>query len=479
MASARTGTLFLVLLLTRASCLACAQPPHADDVPGTWTGVALFRGQPLAITLRFERDRGFLRGTLSAPLIAILEQPLADVAHDSSIVYFALADADGALAFRGMQQGDTLSGTASLPSRTTASEGAPTMTWRVTRIVPAAVGARDSLRTRDLRIAAQDAILAATLFLPPGASRPAPAVLILQGSSSNLRDEYRFYAERFARAGFAVLAFDKRGNGASTGDYRRASYDDLVFDARAAFDSLAAQPEVDLQRVGIWGLSQGAFIAPRVAEHTGVAPAFVVAVSSPGVSIAESAAYQDSLRVSRAGYSDAQAASAVAVHRALARALRRHAPADRITRLFDGIATAPWRPVTSLPRLAPTADELGGWYWYGRTLDPTDWWRRLRTPVLLVYGDADELVPAGRSVERLERALRAGGNADVTVRRYPGANHVIKQVASPLAAGSDGWAWPVLAPGYLDATVAWMRDHASGVPEHTRHARALSADRSR
>jgi dienelactone hydrolase len=447
----------LALLLAAACASPDADARVAEDVLGTWTGTATFRGQPLAVTLRFERVKGILRGAISAPDIALLDQPLADVAHDSSRIYFAIDDGDGALAFRGAQLGDTLAGTASLSARAGAREGGSAMTWRVERSTTAATPA--PYATRDLKIAAQDATLAATLFVPRGSASPAPAVLLLQGSSTNLRSDYRFYADRFARAGFVVLAFDKRGNGESTGDYRRASYDDLVFDARGAFDTLAAQPEVDARRVGLWGLSQGAFLVPRMAEHLSVPPAFVVAVSSPGVPISESAAYQDSLRVAWRGLGAPSASRAAAVNRAIADSLRSHRPVASISALLATVANEPWRPYTSIPATAPVADELRGWYWYGRTLDPVEWWRRLRAPVLLVYGESDELVPARESAARLERALHDAGHPDVTVRTYSGANHVIKLVASPLAPAGARWAWPVLAPGYVDGMVNWMRRH--------------------
>jgi hypothetical protein len=225
----------LVALLIAACASPDADARTTEDVLGTWTGTAVFRGQPLAMTLRFERVKGLLRGAISAPDIALLDQPLADVAHDSSRIYFTIEDADGALTFRGRQTGDTLTGTASLPSAAAAREGGAAMSWRVVRST--AAGTPTPYTTRDLKIAAQGATLAATLFVPRRSAARAPAVLLLQGSSTNLRSDYRFYADSFARAGFVVLTFDKRGNGESTGDYRRASYDDLVFDAREAFDT--------------------------------------------------------------------------------------------------------------------------------------------------------------------------------------------------------------------------------------------------
>jgi alpha-beta hydrolase superfamily lysophospholipase len=131
--------------------------------------------------------------------------------------------------------------------------------------------------------------------------RTLPGVVILQGSSANLRHEYRFFADHFARAGFAVLVFDKRGHGGSEGDYGNATYRDLAGDATAALARLRAEPQVARSRVGLWGLSQGALLAPMVAAAA-ESLAFVVAVSAPGVSTGECSAYQDSVRVRDAGF---------------------------------------------------------------------------------------------------------------------------------------------------------------------------------
>lgn len=74
--------------------------------------------------------------------------------------------------------------------------------------------------------------LAARVCVPrtPGSH---PALVLLHGSSLNLAVPYAFYADAFARSGFEVLTFDKRGNGGSSGSYAAASYDDLVDDAVA------------------------------------------------------------------------------------------------------------------------------------------------------------------------------------------------------------------------------------------------------
>jgi len=92
--------------------------------------------------------------------------------------------------------------------------------------------------------------LAGTLTLPDGPSpHPAhPAVILLHGGGPQSRDFY-WVAPFFARLGVAVLAYDKRGVGGSTGDWRTASTADLAADALAAVDFLRSRPGIDPQRV--------------------------------------------------------------------------------------------------------------------------------------------------------------------------------------------------------------------------------------
>jgi hypothetical protein len=292
--------------------------------------------------------------------------------------------------------------------------------------------------------------------------------VILQGSSSNLRHEYRFHADHFARAGFVVLTFDKRGKGESSGDYGTASYDDLVLDAVRAVELVRSRPSVDSMRVGIWGLSQGAFLAPWVAARVAKL-AFIVAISPPGGPCSESIAYQDSLRVFAAGGSVTDAGQAAALHRRLSMWLQSGTGEARLAEDLARSARLAWNRATGLPARLPTGAVLEGWYWRGRTLDPLPAWRALRTPVLVVYGAADELVPASTSAERLRLALRAGSHPDATVRVFPAANHMIRRL--PLAAGG-AWDWPRAAPGFLDTVTAWMLAHVDvHAPEAVRSVR--------
>ena len=115
--------------------------------------------------------------------------------------------------------------------------------------------------------------LAGTLTLPttPG---PVPAVLLAPGSGPLDRDSdhrrmrfgvTRDLAHALARAGLASLRYDKRGVGATPGDWRRAGLSDAAGDLVRALEALAARPEVDGERVVLAGHSEGALLATMAA----------------------------------------------------------------------------------------------------------------------------------------------------------------------------------------------------------------------
>jgi len=440
-------------------CVACAARPEGarDFLLGSWRGSATFRGADLDLSMRFFGEGDSLQGTVSSSDLMLLEQPLDSARYQGGHVRFATRD-EHPLRFEGRLEGDTIRGTAPIAGVPGVVEAGGDRVQPVRFLLHRAKAPPlPPYATREVRFANGGVTLAGTLFVPSGGPSRHPGMVILQGSSSNLRKEYLFYADHFARAGLVVLTFDKRGKGESTGDYGAASYHDLVGDAATAVEFLRRQPEVDPARTGIWGLSQGAFIAPLVAMRV-PSIAFVVAVSPPGTTIGENAAYQDSVRLIGRGFSTVEAAQAARLNRRILTWLGTGAREESLAADLSRHAHARWRRASSLPVELPARSSLPGWYWSGRTLDPLPSWRALRVPVLVVFGAEDELLSAAISAPRIERALREGGNQDFVVRVFPAANHVLRRL--PLVAGG-AWDWPRAAPGYLELITDWVQRHGA------------------
>ena len=242
--------------------------------------------------------------------------------------------------------------------------------------------------------------LAATFTRPAGTATRLAAVVTISGSGAQDRDElipvangyrpFRQIADTLGRRGIAVLRFDDRGYGGSTGNASTATSADFADDVRAAVAWLRARPDVDATKVFLLGHSEGAMIAPMVAaEDPGLAG--IVLLAGPSRNGRDIIHYQQRYAIDHdtSMKTDGARDSAARVARSA----------------FDSIASA--RP----------------WYAYFVSHDPLGVARRVRSPALVLHGETDRQVTQDQAPE-LGAALRSSGNADVTVHVYPGLNHL-------------------------------------------------------
>ncbi len=124
-----------------------------------------------------------------------------------------------------------------------------------------------TVQRSDLHIPVAGAVLAAWLYLPaqPG---PHPVVVMSHGFSCVKEQYLDRFATCFAEAGLAVVLFDHRNFGASSGEPRQEA--DPVLQARDYRDvitHLALLPDLDDTRIGIWGTSYSGGHVLQVAAH--------------------------------------------------------------------------------------------------------------------------------------------------------------------------------------------------------------------
>jgi alpha-beta hydrolase superfamily lysophospholipase len=413
------------------------------------------------------RNEAKWSGTLSSVQMLMSRHPLGNVQVNGSSVVWTLPDADAPLRFQlQLRDNGQLEGLAT-PAGVTNElpREAAAVLKRGMRVLLTRTATPSDVpyRSETVRFRNGPVTLEGEVYTPKRHGRW-PAVLLLQGSSTNERFHYYAYAEHFARAGIVALVYDKRGSGRSSGNYETATYDDLLKDAEAGLTFLRQRPEVDDAMVGVWGLSQGGVIAPMLAAKSRNV-AFVIAVSAPGMTLGECAAYQDRLRLLQRGYSKADADLAASVHSQLTQWAAHWDGKGRAG--FDAVirpvSNAAWIRYTGIPLRVPDVEKLRNWYWSGRAVNPVRFWGQVDVPVLLVYGEADELVPARESLNKVSAALRANGNSRVTGRMYAGADHLIRVrgARDRTHSGEGGFAWPKPADGYVAGVTGWILQRTS------------------
>ncbi len=274
----------------------------------------------------------------------------------------------------------------------------------------------------DVRYGA-DPELAAELLLPD-AEPPFPGAVILQGSGPSDRSNpwSRAIAEELARSGLAVLLTDKRGCGASRGEWRTAGFDELADDALAGVGFLRSLPEVDPGRVGLVGLSQGGWVAPVAAARSREV-AFVVDVSGAAVGFVEPGLFEMANTARQAGFSEEVVGEVLELNRLAGRhgLAGEWAPYERArARALEG----PWKAIAAgFP--ASADDPLWTFLRKVGSFDPLPHWALVSQPALVLYGAEDERdnVPVAESVRRLEHAFALARKTNARIEVVPGANH--------------------------------------------------------
>jgi len=242
--------------------------------------------------------------------------------------------------------------------------------------------------------------LAGTLTLPKGASRtqPVSAIVTVSGSGPQDRDEniglpgflpFRQIADSLARRGIAVLRMDDRGTGASGGTFKGSTSADFAEDARGGLAYLRTRPEIRADRLGVLGHSEGALIAPMVADKEPTLRAIVLlaGIAQPGRS---------------------------ALHFQLKNQIEHN------TKLTPEMRDS---QIAEIPKRIDAMMAADPWMKFFLTYDPAPTMRRVKTPVLILTGARDQqAVP--EQVALQEAAFKEGGNKDVTARVLPDLNHL-------------------------------------------------------
>lgn len=149
-----------------------------------------------------------------------------------------------------------------------------------------AIAARIATLDEEVQFSSGSVRLAGTLVLPPG-SPPYPAIVLVHGSNAQTRDALGPWSRFFVAQGFAVLSYDKRGSGNSTGEWKSAGFHSLADDAIAGVRFLSSRSDIKRDRVGLWGISQGGWILPIVATKAVAEVAFLVVHAGSGTTVRE------------------------------------------------------------------------------------------------------------------------------------------------------------------------------------------------
>jgi len=431
-------TLSLLALLFLSSC------SNSKPILGYWTGSMEMNGKTVDISLVFNS----VKVIFTSNDLMLFEEPIADLKFKSNTISFSI-DIETIFRFEGLVENGKIIGSVNI------QDGPPNM-----KIDFSLVKKSDTLPTKvysieKLSVKNKDVNLSAEIYKPI-TNGLHPAIVLLHGSTTNLKKQYSFYADFFAKLGFEVLIFDKRGNSESTGNYSTASYDDLVEDAISCLMVLKNSKTVETTKIGLWGFSQGAMLLPYIMSKTNI-PTFIIAKSPEIYSVSEAGAFSDSLRIVNMGNSPANGHIVAESHRHVEKMICNGSDYREVENYINQNAVKfNFMNQTGLyGNTSIDKSEYDGYFWKGREKDFYPYWKSLDVMTLVLFGEDDEYINASRN----ENTLLGFENTKITIKKFPRANHAMKKTFNP--AKYPDFDWPRITESYLEYVEKWIENESN------------------
>jgi hypothetical protein len=266
----------------------------------------------------------------------------------------------------------------------------------------------------------------------PLSGGPHKAVVLISGSGPQDRDEalaghrpFLVLSDHLTRAGYAVLRYDDRGYGESTGTYEDAALNDFADDAAGAFRYLSGRGEIDAGGIGFLGSSEGGYIAPAAASQ--VDPAFMVFLAGPARPFYDVLATQNVDILRAEGSDEAEIDLAVTQIQQARTILAKPLLLDQIRQELNAYLKAQGLGRAARQDLLDSFATPWG-VGYAR-YDPTSVLEALSNPVLALFGEKDLQVSAREEAPVMRAALK---HPRSEVQVFPGLNHLFQPAQTGL-----------------------------------------------
>jgi dienelactone hydrolase len=445
-------------------------PPKFKPIVGVWSGAIDAMGKLLGISITFRTKGGDLKATIDIPEQNATGITLNNVKFDSSKLHCELPAGRGVAIFDGTMLGDSIKGMFTQAGITgsfyLARGGLTKKAEEVEEIVP---------YKKEEVIFYDDSIkFAGTLTLPP-TKGPHPAVVMITGSGPQNRDEelfgfkpFKIIADHFTRNGITVLRYDDRGVGGSGGNTLQSTTADFAKDALAAIHFLQSRSDINPKQIGLCGHSEGGIVAPLAASQS-TDVVFIICIAGTGVDGRTLLLAQEEAIMHADSASEEKIQKALKSSKLIYELMVSGKDLDEVRKEFRASVVDQLNSMTEVQRKAITNQEefikigveariaslQSPWFKFFLTYDPALALKKVKCPVLALFGELDTQVPAELNKKAMESPLKKAGNKDYTFKVIPRADHLflLAKTGSPSEYASLK---KEFVSGFLDTISDWI-----------------------
>jgi fermentation-respiration switch protein FrsA (DUF1100 family) len=412
-----------------------------EKIKGNWLGTLRAQGLELRVVFRVsENEDGTLKATLDSPDQGAFDIPVDSAIYDEPNVRFVVKAAAGF--YEGEFEGDSIVGTwtqsISLPLTLKRTENVEQPKRPQEPKPPFPYNEEDvSLEN------SEDALTLSGTFTFPKEGNLFPTVILVSGSGPQDRNEellghkpFLVLADYLTRNGIAVLRFDDRGVGKSSGNFSTATTEDFVTDVLAGVEYLKTRREVDKDKIGLIGHSEGGLIAPLAAVQSDDID-FIILMAAPGMPGKEILGQQTALIMRANGYEEEKIKRDVNVlskmYDIIVNEKDTSAAKEKLRVEFD----KSYMDLTDEEKKAMGDPDLffnqrinsllSPWFRFFLGYDPYKTLTKIKIPLLAITGEKDLQVPPKENLELIEKALKEGGNKNYRVAELKGLNHLFQE----------------------------------------------------
>jgi uncharacterized protein len=402
----------------------------SQDITGSWDGVLKIQSMQMRIVFNITKAGDSYTSTMDSPDQGVKGIPVTSTRFENSMLIITIANAgveyEGVLEQDNTINGNLRQGGQSFPMVLSQSKKEENVSKPQEPKKPYPYYEEEVTFENTLEAVR----LAGTLTLPKK-DGVFPAVILISGSGPQNRDEelmghkpFLVLSDFLTKNGIAVLRFDDRGVGASTGNYQSATSLNFARDVEAGVQYLKTRKEINKKKIGLIGHSEGGIIAPMVASNSKDI-SFIVLLAGTGVPGDQVLLDQQKLIGAASGIDESLLVKSEMLNKGAFEIVKKSNEREQLKRDLTNYLK---QNNISDEEINSTVGVLTNpWMNYFIQYEPGVTLEKVKCPVLALNGEKDLQVSAKVNLKAIETSLKKGGNKDVTIKELPGLNHLFQE----------------------------------------------------